>query len=116
MVGLSDLLYGRNHMAQEILETGRGKQILVGAAVLGTLTVLVCSLLVGWRLIPGWVGEAFGMLAGVMSTPFFMEASFAVIGLLIVLGLNIWRRHKEGDEFVEIETGGKSGTGNPDLK
>ncbi len=116
MVESADLLSGRNHMAQTNSETGRGKQILVGAAVLGALTVLVCSLLFGWRLIPGWVGEAFGMVAGVFSTPFFMEGSFAVIGLLIVLGLNIWRRHREGDEFVEIEIGSENTSGNPDLK
>lgn len=100
-------------MAEEMAEEGRGKQILVGAAIISGLAVIIVSLLIGWRLIPGWVGEAFGMVAGVISTPFFMEGSFVLIGLFIVLGLNIWRRHKDGDEFVEIETGG---TGNPDVK
>ncbi|MBG7608117.1 MAG: hypothetical protein IZT59_08850 [Verrucomicrobia bacterium] len=103
-------------MAKQNSEEGRGKQILVGAAILATLTVLVVGLLVGWRLIPGWVGESVGMVAGILSTPFFMEGSYVVIGLLIVLGLNTWRRRKEGDEFVEIETGGKDSTGNPDVK
>lgn len=103
-------------MAEGISEEGRGKQIFVGGAILAVLTVLVVGLLVGWRLIPGWVGEAFGMVAGVLSTPFFMEGSFVLIGIFIVLGLNIWRRRKEGDEFVEIETGGSDGTGNPDVK
>jgi hypothetical protein len=39
-----------------------------------------------------------------MSTPFFMEASFVILGFLIVVSLNTWRRHKAGDEFVTIET------------
>ena len=93
-------------MSEEKFETSRGKQIFVGAAIMFTLTVIVVGFLLGWRLIPGWVGESFGMLAGVMSTPFFMEGSFILLGLLIVISLNIWRRHNDGDEFVclEIET------------
>lgn len=90
-------------MTQENFTESRGKQILVGAAILFTLTVAVMSLLLGWRKIPGVVGEAGGIVAGVMSTPFFLEASFAVLGLLIVLALNIYRRHKGGNEFVSME-------------
>ncbi len=101
-------------MTRQNSDDHRGRQILVGAAILGVIAILVCGLLVGWRLIPGWVGEAFGMVAGVMSTPFLMEGSFIVIGFLSVLGLNIWRRHKEGDEFVEIETGASKNSGQPD--
>lgn len=112
-MGETEVAYLRNQMAKENVEEKRGKQIMVGAAMIAALTIIIVSLLVGWRTIPGWVGEAFGMVAGVMSTPFFMEGSFVLIGLLTVLGLNIWRRHKDGDEFVEIET---SGSGNPDVK
>lgn len=82
----------------------QGKQILVGAAILFTVSAVVVSFLLGWRFIPGWVGESFGTIAGVMSTPFFMEASFAMLGLVIVIGLNAWRRHRAGDEYVAIET------------
>ena len=94
-------------------EDNRGKQILAGGAILAIFAVCVVSLLMFWRLIPGWFGESVGMLAGVLSTPFFMEFSFAVIGLLIVLAVNIYRRRKEGDEFVTMdvpiaESGGKS--------
>jgi len=90
-------------MSEKNFTESRGKQIFVGGAILFVLTALVVSLLIGWRMVPGWVGESFGMLAGVLSTPFFMETSFAMIGLLIVIGLNIWRRHREGDEFVSLE-------------
>ncbi len=86
-----------------------GMQILVGGLVMFVITVSTVGLLVGWRVIPGWVGESFGMVAGVMSTPFFMEASFAVIGLMAVLGLNSWRRHKNGDEFVTLEVDDAAG-------
>lgn len=116
MGGLSDLAWTGNIMKPKDTEENRGRQIFVGMAVIGIIAVLVIGLLLGWRLIPGWVGEAFGMVAGVLSTPFLMEGSFIVIGLLSVLGLNIWRRRKEGDEFVEIESGGNDGTGASDLK
>lgn len=76
---------------------------MVGGLIIVTFAFCVIALLACWRLIPGWVGESFGMLAGVLSTPFFMEASFAAVGLLIVLGLNIWRRRKEGDEYVTMD-------------
>ncbi len=81
----------------------RGKQILVGLSVIAVFTVFVVGLLLGWRLIPGWGGESVGMVAGILSTPFFMEGSFVVMGFLIVIGLNTWRRHKEGDECVYLD-------------
>lgn len=81
----------------------RGKQILVGGLILLAISTVTVTFLMGWRYIPGWVGESFGTVAGVMSTPFFMEGSFFLLGVVIVIGLNAWRRRKEGDEFVTIE-------------
>lgn len=81
----------------------RGKQILVGVAILCTVAVGFVSLLIYWRRIPGWVGESIGTVVGIMSTPFFMEASFVILGMIIVVALNTWRQRKEGDEFVTIE-------------
>lgn len=81
----------------------RGKQILVGVAILCVVAVGFVSLLIYWRQIPGWVGESIGTMVGIMSTPFFMEASFVILGFLIVVGLNTWRKHKDVDEFVSIE-------------
>lgn len=88
---------------QRDLEESRGKQILVGGLILLTLTVFIVTLLMTWRKIPGVVGDSVGFFVGVMSTPFFMEGSFVIIGLLIVIGLNTWRRHKDGDELVYLD-------------
>ncbi|MGJ8644537.1 MAG: hypothetical protein ACSHX9_14095 [Luteolibacter sp.] len=88
---------------QHEAEENRGKQILVGGAILLALTVFVVTLLMTWRMIPGVVGDSVGFLVGIMSTPFFMEGSFVVIGLLIVISLNTWRRHKNGDELVYLD-------------
>lgn len=81
----------------------RGKQILIGAAILSTISVVVVGFLMGWRFVPGWVGESLGTVAGVLTTPFLMETSFFLLGLTIVIGLNARRRRRTGDEFVTIE-------------
>lgn len=81
----------------------RVKQVAICAVILTSLTVLVTGTLIGWRLLPGVLGEWVGTMIGIMTTPFFMEASFAILGLVTVISLNIWRRHKDGDEFVYLE-------------
>lgn len=83
--------------------TSRHRQILIAVMILGTITVCVVSLLLGWRLVPGLFGEWLGVFAGLISTPFLMEGSFVVLGLLIVVGLNSWRRVKDGEEFVYLD-------------
>jgi hypothetical protein len=91
-------------MAEQQAAENRGKQFVVGGAILLVVAATVISLLIFWREIPGLLGETVGKVVGIMSTPFFMEASFVILGFLIVVSLNTWRRHKEGDEFVTIET------------
>lgn len=85
------------------LHDERVKQVAIGASILIGLAVVVSGLLMGWRLLPGLLGEWVGTMIGIMTTPFFMEASFATLGLVIVIALNHWRQHKEGDEFVYLE-------------
>jgi len=81
----------------------RKKQILIAAGILGFITVTMVTLLLGWRFVPGLLGEWLGVIAGFMTTPFLLEASFVSLGLLIVLCLNSWRRVKEGDELVYLD-------------
>jgi len=95
-------------MAEQQATESRGKQFLVGGTILLVVACLVISLLMFWREIPGLLGETVGKVVGIMSTPFFMEASFVILGFFIVVSLNTWRRQKEGDEFVTIETKAKA--------
>ena len=81
----------------------RVKQVLMAAAVLAAVGCAVVTLLLGWRRVPGVLGEWLGMIVGIMSTPFFLEASFVILGVLLVMGVNAVRRHREGDEFVSRE-------------
>lgn len=81
----------------------RVKQVVIGAGILMLLSAGVAGTLLGWRLLPGVLGEWVGMVIGIMTTPFFLEASFAILGLVLVITLNQWRQHKEGDDFVYLE-------------
>ena len=83
-------------------------QIVVCAAILLALTSVVSGLLIGWRYLPGLLGEWTGFMVGVLTSPFFMEASFAVIGLTIVLAINHWRQKRAGDELMYLEQVDKS--------
>jgi hypothetical protein len=80
----------------------RVKQVLIAAALLAGLTGGAVALLLGWRTVPGVLGEWLGMVVGIMSTPFFLEASFVILGVLVVMVVNAVRRHREGDEFVAL--------------
>jgi uncharacterized membrane protein len=84
-------------------DDNRVVQVAVGVGILGLLTVTVCGVLIGWGYLPGLLGEWIGMMVGVVTTPFFMEASFIFIGLTLVVLINIWRRKKDGDECVYLE-------------
>ncbi len=81
----------------------RIKQVAIAAAILAGVSCGVVTLLLGWRHVPGVLGEWLGMVAGIMSTPYFLEASFVVVGVLTVIVLNTVRRQREGDDFVSLE-------------
>jgi hypothetical protein len=84
-------------------QENRGKQVAVGGLIIFSMTSAVICLLVFWRYIPGWVGESVGKIAGLISTPFILEASFVIMGFGIVIMLNTWRRKKAGDDFVDFD-------------
>lgn len=81
----------------------RVKQVIIGVSIIVVLTLVVSGSLLGWRHLPGLFGEWVGAMIGIVTTPFFMEATFAILGLTIVMALNHWRQHKEGDELVYLE-------------
>ena len=79
------------------------RSVPIAMAVLSGLTLIVVVGLMGWRYLPGIWGEWIGMIVGIMSTPFFLEASFIFIGLSIVLIINHHLQKRAGDEFVDME-------------
>jgi hypothetical protein len=81
----------------------RGRQLAVGVGIIVLLMLAVCGVLIGWHYLPGLLGEWIGTMIGVMTTPFFLEASFVVIFLTVVVAINSWRRKRDGDELVYLE-------------
>lgn len=86
----------------------RGRQIAVGVGILLAVTGLVCGTLIGWRYLPGLMGEWIGTMVGVATTPFFLEGSFVVLGLTVVVAINHWRQKRDGDELVYLEPADES--------
>lgn len=55
-------------------------------------------------------GEAFWNIFRFFTTPFILELSVAVMGLLIVMTYNQWKRSKDAPEWVEMEVPTKDKT------
>ncbi|MGC4016713.1 MAG: hypothetical protein QM755_19695 [Luteolibacter sp.] len=85
-----------------MIRNERLRQVVAAAAILGGVLVLTLGVRAA-SFLPGIVGEFFGMVTGILSTPVFLEISFFCMGLMIVLALNHWRMKKEGDEFVYLD-------------
>lgn len=79
----------------------RVKQVAIGVSILGVITALVVGALLGWRSLPGLLGQWIGTVIGIMTTPIFMEISFSVMALIGVVTLNTWRKNRDGEEFVD---------------
>jgi len=87
----------------KVAKDERVKQVAVGAGILMTIAILVPSALLGWRLVPGLWGEWLGTVIGLLTTPFVMETSFVIFGIILVITINHWRRVEQGDDFVFLE-------------
>ena len=81
----------------------RARQVVVAILIFVVLSALIVLALTGWRHLPEIWADWIGTMVGIMTTPFFLEASFIFIGLAIVVAINHWRQKREGDDFVEIE-------------
>lgn len=79
------------------------RQIGIGAAIMLAITLLICGLLLWVPYVKGLIGEWLGLLVGVVTTPFFMEGSFAILGLTLVLVINHLRQKETRDEFVDLD-------------
>jgi hypothetical protein len=81
----------------------RVRQVGIAAGILLAVACGVVLLWLGWMRVPGPIGEFLGMVVGIMSSPFFLEGSFVVLGVLIVMVINAVRRHRDGEDFVTAE-------------
>jgi hypothetical protein len=49
------------------------------------------------------LAKSFFTIAGTLASPFILETSIAIFGLIAVLTYNQWRRDKNGPDWVEME-------------
>ena len=82
--------------------TKRTKLILTGFLPIAAIALLIIAIF-SLGFLPGFAGEVFRKITGIMFTPVFLELSFAFFGLVAVLWINQIRLAKEGDEFVSLE-------------
>lgn len=52
------------------------------------------------------LAKSFFTIAGTLASPFILETSVAIFGLIAVLTFNQWRRDKDGPDWVEMEVPG----------
>lgn len=88
--------------AAESRELSRVQQVLLGGGVIFGVMLLTCGIRLTLGM-SGFVGEVLALFAGILSTPFFLEASFLLIGFVIVIGLNSYARERGGEEYVSRE-------------
>lgn len=75
------------------------------------ITPLICAILFVAGIAVVWqtseigqelLAKSFQTIAGYLATPFILETSFALLGLVIVLVYNEYRRAKDGPDYVEM--------------
>jgi len=84
------------------MDRKQGRLVLLGALPILGISAVIIGIGLGGRL-PGFVGEVFRMVSGVMFTPVFLELSFAFLGLTALFWVNHLRLRREGDDYVSLE-------------
>ena len=107
LTALTILISNRRHARAEIFcnpspVTKRTKLLLTGFIPILAITLIVIGIFALGAL-PGFAGEFFRKISGIMFTPFFLELSFAFLGVVAVLWINQIRLAKEGSEYVSLE-------------
>lgn len=75
------------------------------------ITPLICAILFVAGIAVVWqtseigqelLAKSFMTIAGYLATPFILETSAALLGLVVVLVFNEYRRAKDGPDYVEM--------------
>ena len=84
------------------LNRAQKKSLAIGFAFIFAAGLVVALIWAGTYL-PGFAGEVFSMIAGIMWTPILLDLTIFIMGGIFVLWLNHFIRAREGDEFVYLE-------------
>ncbi|MCW1923812.1 hypothetical protein OKA05_14690 [Luteolibacter arcticus] len=80
----------------------RKRQVATAIGIIGGLAALFLLLVMATGL-PGVAGEFFARVAGIVTTPFLLEGTLAIVGFILVILINHWRHQREGDELVYLD-------------
>ncbi|HAT19181.1 MAG: hypothetical protein HRU37_02375 [Roseibacillus sp.] len=78
------------------------RALLIGFGLILAVATLLVLIWLGMFL-PGFAGEVFRKLAGMMWTPVVLDLSLFLLGITLILWLNMFIRAREGDEYVYLE-------------
>jgi len=78
------------------------RALLIGfGLILAVATILVLIWL--GMFLPGFAGEVFRKMAGMMWTPGVLDFSLFLLGIILIFSLNMFIRARKGDEYVYLE-------------
>ena len=80
----------------------RNRMILSGLLPIFGVSAVLLGIGLGGKL-PGFPGEVFRMITGIIFTPVFLELTFAFLGLMAIFWINNIRLQRQGDEYVSLE-------------
>ncbi len=84
------------------LSRAQRRSLTVGFGLILAAATLVALIWLGSYL-PGFAGEVFSVIAGLMWTPLILDFSIFLFGFILIFWLNWFIRAREGDEFVYLE-------------
>jgi len=76
--------------------------LLIGFGLILAVAAILVLIWLGMFL-PGFAGEVFRKLAGMMWTPLVLDFSLFLLGIILILSLNMFIRARKGDEYVYLE-------------
>ena len=89
------------------------RALLIGFGLILAASAILLLIWLGMFL-PGFAGEVFRKLAGMMWTPIIIDCSLFLLGIILVLSLNWFIRSRQGDEYVYLEQVNDPPEGLPD--
>ena len=83
----------------------RKKHILVGIALIMFFFFCLGGI-AAVAYLPGYAGEVGQLCLALVTSPFLMETAIAFLALTLLLGINAWRRTREGDDWITLDENG----------
>ncbi|MFK7910325.1 MAG: hypothetical protein AB8F34_06945 [Akkermansiaceae bacterium] len=81
------------------------KQIAVGVGLI-VVFFLGLGVIAASAFLPGYAGELGQACLALITSPFIMESAIFFLALTLLFAINGWRRHQDGDDWVQLDENG----------